>query len=200
MAYVTLSELKSYLEISDDHHNDHLTRILEAAATDIDSWCGRTFTVTASATRTVRVQNRYRVTIPDATDITTVRTDDNDDGTFETTWSASDYVLEPVDNINADGVTGWPYTSICAVESRTFPTTGRRPHALQLVGSFGWAAVPEEVEQVNLLSAMDRFRQKDAPFGVAGFGEFGPVRIRENRQYQSWLTKYRTAERVALVA
>ena len=43
---------------------------------------------------------------------------------------------------------------------------------IQVTGVFGWPAVPLAVKQAALIAAADLFRLKDAPFGVAGFGEF----------------------------
>lgn len=198
--YVTAAQFKTHLDITISTHDTVIARAIAAATSDVTSWCGRDFTVAATGSREVKVGNPWKVQIPDCTVLTAVKTDDNDDGTFETTWASSDYVLEPADNISADGVPGWPYTEIRAVSSRVFPTTGRRPRLLELTGDFGWLAVPDEVEQATLMAATDRFRSKDAPFGVAGFGEFGPIRVRDNRMYQAMLTKYRVSARAALVA
>jgi hypothetical protein len=47
------------------------------------------------------------------------------------------------------------------------------------------------VKQAALIAATDLFKLKDAPYGVAGFGEFGAVRIQDNLRVASLLAPYR---------
>ena len=128
-----------------------------------------------------------------------MRTDDDDDGTFETTWTiTTDYVLGG-SGVGYDGATGWPYTSLRAVGSRTWPTATLRP-AVQITATWGWAAVPVPVKQATLLLAAEAFKSKDAPFGVAAFGEFGPLRVRANPMVAQLLARYRHPVTSAVVA
>lgn len=48
---------------------------------------------------------------------------------------------------------------------------------VQVTARFGWSAVPYQVNEATILKAASLFKRKDAPFGVAGFNEFGAVRI-----------------------
>jgi len=63
---------------------------------------------------------------------------------------------------------------------------------------FGWPAVPRNVKTASLIAAAQIFRIKDAPFGVAGFGEFGVVRIQQNPQVMWLLRRYITGQRVGV--
>jgi hypothetical protein len=38
--------------------------------------------------------------------------------------------------------------------------------------------------------AEETFKMKDAPFGVAGFSDFGAVRVRDNPKVMSLLNRY----------
>lgn len=44
---------------------------------------------------------------------------------------------------------------------------------LKITGTWGWATVPDAVNEACILLAERLFRRKDAPFGVAGQGEVG---------------------------
>jgi hypothetical protein len=69
---------------------------------------------------------------------------------------------------------------------------------IQVTGTFGWPAVPLNVKEATLIQAADTFRSKDAPFGVAGFGEFGVVRVGPNLRVQSLLRRYINPSRVGV--
>ena len=110
----------------------------------------------------------------DLVSITSLKTDEAGDGTFETTWAASDYELGPIDRD-----TSRPYTRIDAVDSKVFPTyygTGRRAR-VEITGVWGWAAIPVEVKQACLIKATRLLTRMQSPNGIAGLDQFGPVRI-----------------------
>jgi hypothetical protein len=65
---------------------------------------------------------------------------------------------------------------------------------VEVTGVFGWPAVPAPVVQATMLVASELFRLRDAPFGVAGFGEFGAVRVRENPKVAALLDPYCKAQ------
>ena len=178
--YATLVEFKSYLgDISDTQDDEELTSALESVTREIEDHTNRQFNDAGSVTtRVYRPKNSRRVKVDDFHTITglVVETDDGD-GTFDTTWAAADYELEPLNGV-VDGKPGWPYEQIIAVGSRTFP--GARRATVRVTAQWGWATVPTPVKQACLILAAETFKLKDAPFGVAGFGEFGAVRVRNN--------------------
>jgi hypothetical protein len=71
---------------------------------------------------------------------------------------------------------------------------------VQVTAQWGWAAVPDSVKQATKILAAEIFRLKDAPLGVAGFNDFGPVRVREVPQVSMLLKRYRHPSRAAIVA
>jgi hypothetical protein len=89
-----------------------------------------------------------------------------------------------------DGESGWPYNRIItrASGSKLFILGAA---AVQVTAQWGWTAVPSGVKQATELAAAEIFRLKDAPFGVAGFGEAGLIRIRENPKLAMLLGPYR---------
>lgn len=190
--YATASELKARFRIEDSIDDDRIDEALASVSREIEDWCERQFNkVTVASARVYHQLTNTLVSVDDfhtSTDLA-VATDEDDDGVFETTWSSSEFQLEPLNGI-VSGVPGWPYRTIRAVESRWFPTCVRRA-PIQVTAQWGWAAVPAPVKEACLILAAETFKLGDAPFGVAGFGEFGAVRVRQNPMAQAKLAPYR---------
>lgn len=189
--YATLFELQSYLGIPDAEDDEQLTDALASASREVEDYCHRQFNDAGSATaRVYYPEHGCRVEVDDFHTTTglVVDTDDGDDGTYETEWASTDYQLQPLNGI-VDGVTGWPYREILAVESRRFPTCPKRP-PVQVTARWGWAAVPAPVKQATLIVAAETFKLSTAPFGVAGFDGFGAVRVRDNPMAAKKLRPY----------
>jgi hypothetical protein len=190
-SYATLAELKSRLRITDTGDDTQLTAALATASRGIEHCTGRQFNDAGSATARVyppdmgcwaRVDDFHTVVG------LVVKTDEDDDGTYETTWDAADYQLEPLNGI-VDGQTGWPYNEILAIESRHF-RPGRRA-TLQVTARWGWSAVPAPVKEATLILAEDIFKLRDTPFGVGGYAEYGRIRARQNPEVWNRIAPYR---------
>lgn len=192
--YATLPEIKSYVGIpSGDTADDTLLELaVESASREIDMYVGRRFWIDPTVvTRVYTTTDEAAVDIPDGIATTTglvVKTDDDDDGTYETTWTIdTDFRLEPV-NAAADGL---PWTRLVATGDRLFPTTVYR--GVQVTAKGGFATVPTPVKQACLILAGKLFKRKDAVFGVAGSPEYGSeVRILAgDRDAERLLSTYR---------
>jgi hypothetical protein len=194
--YTTLQEVKDILRlgtaVSDD--DSLLERCVESASRHIERYCERTFTA-GSATRVYAPNDSYLTETDDIISITTLKTSTSADGVFDTTWTASDYQLEPLNGI-AGGVYT-PYTQIRAVGDYLFPTVNfpnpQGEATVQVVGLFGWGtAVPTDIRQACNLLAVREFKRYDSPLGVAGFGEIGVVRVsRTDPDIESLLAPFR---------
>lgn len=188
--YCTPEQLKSRTGIDDNLDDREALSACRAVSRWIDEHCDRQF-----ARRTVTVQletcGNYSVQTPDLVSVTTLKTDDDGDGVYETTWSASDYELQPVGASTL--LEARPYTSIAAVGSRLFPIrygTGRRARA-ELVGVLGWPALPAAVSEAAAILAGDYLALGGMKFGVAGYGEYGAVRARLSSPALAMLAPYR---------
>jgi len=179
--YIGLDLLKHRLGIVDTDDDFKLLQAIAATSYGINKFCGRQFNrATTSSARTYQsLRSQNLVMVDDFWDATTavVSTDDDADGVYETVWSTSDYEFRPLNGV-VDGVPGWPYTRVAAVGYRRFPRRGRA--GVQLSSKWGWLAVPYPVIEATLIVAEEVSKLKDAPFGVAGFGEFGAMRVRMN--------------------
>lgn len=178
--YTSVDELADYLKTSNVTVNDSfLALAVESASRAIDDFCSRRFYADATATaRTFAPLDAYCLRVDDFFTTTglVVKTDTSDNGTFDTTWSVSDYELEPLNGLMRG--TPWPYTSIRAVDSETFPTAGLRSGSAEVTARWGWSATPAKVQQATLIKAGRIFLRKQSVTGVQdGFGEFGAIRI-----------------------
>lgn len=193
--YATVEALKSRFAdtVTTDDFEYH--QACYAAARAVEQICQRVFYRTTSEARTFVADNLYCLKLGDFNDLVSVSaitTDDGGDGTFETTWLSTDYQLLPHNPGAAPEQR--PYTEIKAVGSRTFPKPSgplTRDDRVKVTGVWGWPSVPFAVKEASLILAADFFKLKDAPFGVAGFGEFGQIRVRENQRVMSLLGPYR---------
>ncbi|HET6737750.1 MAG TPA: hypothetical protein VFH76_02415 [Kribbella sp.] len=181
-SYATLAELKSRLRIaeSDEVDDDGLTAALAVASRGIESCCNRQFNDAGSAT--ARLFHPPAVGAAEVDDFSTivgllVETDPLTDGTFTSTWAASDYELRPLNGV-VGGVPGWPYWRIRPIGRRFTCWTDRA--TLRVTARWGWATVPAPIKEATLILAEDVFKLKDSPFGAGGYGEYGRIRAREN--------------------
>lgn len=176
--YATTAELKSEFRITDADDDFELAAALSAASTWVTTYCDRDFNQAAAASARIFYPANCQVVNLDDVATTTslvVKTDEGDDGTYETTWTASDYQLEPLNQM-ANGLTGWPYTRLRAVGSYRFPTAKVAP--VQVTAIWGWPSVPAPVRKATLLYAAALYKSRDSAEGVlSGFGDFGPIRV-----------------------
>jgi len=188
--YASLADLKARLNIpaADTDHDAELEDKLKGASREVEAFCGRQFNNAGSASpRLYYPESPWLVEVDDFHTTTSLTVKTGVDGSFDTTWSAADYELEPLNGI-VEGQTGWPYWQIKAVGGRTFPC-GRRA-TVEITAVWGWAAVPDPIKDATLIIASESFKLREAPFGVAGFGEFGVVRITTNQVAMRKLAPY----------
>lgn len=183
--YCTLAEIKARIRITDTADDTALELAVESASRAIDHHCTRRFYLdAATSARTYNVP-RGGVLLGDTLCIDdydpattpTVKVDDNDDGVYETTLvAATDYVAEP---LNASNVEPGPKNELRFLSRAVQQSlTGRAE--VQVTAKWGWPSVPTAVKQACETIAIDLFKAKDAPFGVAGSSDFGTLRIRSD--------------------
>lgn len=164
--YITLPELKSYLEINSAADDTELTVWITAASRAVDRYCSgvmpRQFgKAAAPVTRTYRRPLFYDRELC----LWVLEIDDLQDTTAFTVagvaYASSGATLLP-DNAPADGV---PYTQLGFTSIPASPVV--------LSGAWGWSAVPAQVQgAVRLQCNRWNFRRR-SPAGVAGSPESG---------------------------
>jgi hypothetical protein len=166
--------------VQDQRDDATIERAIESASRWIDNVTGtRFYRNSTDETREYTPEYPDKFFCPDDIgSITTLKTDEAGDGTFEVTWTAdTDYRLKPA---NAD-LDGTPYTRIITSPqgSFSFPLVDE---GLQLVGKFGYNATdsyPTDVNEACIILAQRFLKRKDAPLGVMGTQAMGFVRLED---------------------
>lgn len=174
------SDVKSSLGIADSVDDERIDIALDAATAMIQDYCSRQFLIdSTSSSRVYRAEDICLVHVDDISTSTNlvVATDEAGNGTFSTTWAASDYQLEPL-NGKINGQTR-PYNTIRAVGDKWFPQDAGRA-TVRVTALWGWPTVPEAVRQAAIIQTISVFRSADAPFGATPFAETGILRLRSS--------------------
>lgn len=178
--YVSLSEVKAALRITDSVDDDLLELSIEAASREIDGYCERVFYNAGTATRVYIPTDNFLTEVDDLISISQLRTSSTGES-FDTTWNLStDVQLEPLNGV-VGGLTQ-PYTRLRAIGDYLFPVWDPRnvnahEATVQVTGVYGWVNVPKAIKQATLLLSLRQFKRYDSPLGVAGFGDIGVVRV-----------------------
>lgn len=190
--YVTLAQLKAWLGISDSNtaQDGNLSSRILSASADISSWCHRQFGRSEVATeRTFRV-GRTGVDVHDFWTAEGLAVVPYLGTTAGSAWDVSALALEPRDGI-VNETPGWPYRRIST-------SYGDHPlnmaffysaSTVKVTAKWGWENVPENVVTACLMLASSDAKAKDAPFGVAGFGDYA-IRVRSNPMVEEKLRDY----------
>ena len=176
--YATLADLKAALRITDSVDDSLIEISIEAASREIDGYCNRVFYST-SGTRVYNPVDTFVTNTDDIVSVTTLKTSSNAE-VYDQIWKTSDFQLEPLNGVSGGLVQ--PATRIRAVGDYLFPiwsvgSTYNNFAPVQVVGVFGWSAVPTAVKQATILLAMRQFKRYDSPLGVAGFSDLGAIRV-----------------------
>lgn len=191
MAYASVAEAREWLSIDDSYDDSTIALALTSAEDAVTEHCGWRFD-SVSATYVFHANSSSTLdlgALPLASSSITLKTDDNADGVYETTWASTDYQLEPLNGVGPNGLPGWPYTTIRGID-RAFPMDGNGRPGVQIVGTFGWAAVPDNVKLASIMTAGWVWTAKATPSGVM-VTEFGPVSVRQVPQAERLLRVYR---------
>lgn len=179
-AYVELEQLKQTLTLAGTSFADWDLQVAAQSASRLaDEITGRRFYPDADANqvRTYTALSDVVVHVDDLLQLTSLKTDPDGDGTFDETWAAADYRLEPL-NAAAEG-RPWERIRRHPAGDYCFPTC--YPAAVQVTGKFGWSAAPAQIVEATMLLATRLLKRKrEAPFGlvaVAGVESGTPAHI-----------------------
>lgn len=162
--YCSVETVKGRLGLTLMDQDAALERAIGAASRAIDGLTGMTF-FSATATRHFTADDPYLLRIDDCLAITTLKTDDNGDRTYATTWAVTDFDSEPYNAL--------PITRLRVAPggAHSFPLTRR---GVELAGSWGTAAAaPDNISEACVLVAVKIYKRKDSPFGIFGSPELG---------------------------
>ena len=103
--YASIADLKGLLGISSTTDDTVMRKVLESASRSIDQYCNRYF-VTQSETK--YFDGAYILWLPDLLSITKLKTNEDSDATFESTFETTDYITYGVgleDSLNTLPIT-----------------------------------------------------------------------------------------------
>ena len=171
-ASVTLSDVTDVIDDND------MELAISTASRDIDAFCRRRFyTTSVDEVRhySTAFDDLLFITGPDVISVTSLKTDDDADGTYETTWSAGDFSLLPTD-ATMETPPGF-YRRIGRKPNGAywFPRT---ENGIEVTGKFGYTTTPDAVHTACLIQAFRLFRRKQSPDGVIGMTDAYAVRIK----------------------
>jgi len=180
--YCSLPEAKNWIGLNDNIDDAQVENLVTAVSRWIDQYCDRHFWQFVGARyfdsndRQVLNFGAYN----DLLSVTSVKTDDNNDGVYETTWAAADYQLLPRNNAAAPE--SRPYRALRSTGNKWFPIPWawlltNRVGLVEVTGTWGWAAIPTAVNQACRMQVSRELQRQKSPEGVSGWGEFGPMRI-----------------------
>jgi hypothetical protein len=180
--YASLSDVKAAARITDTIDDSLLEIAIESSSRDIDAYTERVFysTGATAVTRVYIPQDIYLVETDDIISVQTLKSDSTGNGTFDITWAATDFQLEPL-NGRAGGI-DTPATRIRAIGEYLWPVYEPRnvnsnQASVQVTGVFGFATVPIAIKQATILAALRAYKRYESPTGVLGFSDMGVVRI-----------------------
>jgi hypothetical protein len=177
--YVTLDQFKASQNLTGFSFADaDGTQALASASRAVDAICGRRFYLLTDSNDSVRYYTPLRpatLEIDDLVSFTSMASDQDGDGVFETTWTLhQDFELAP-DNADSDGVP-WERIVLKQRTQTTLPVGLGR--SVQVTGIFGWSNVPDGVISLtSILAARLLMRVRNAPFGVVSLGVESATRI-----------------------
>ena len=118
-----------------------LFQLLLAVSVAVDNHCNRHF-YPLTATRTFDGTADVVLPVADLLSVTTLKADDDDDGTFETEWASTDYQLLP---LNADPTQHWgrPHHALRTLARGTKQAFARGQARYQIAGVWGYRTFEE---------------------------------------------------------
>lgn len=145
-SYISRDALKLNLNDSVDTDDATYRRVLEAVSRAIDNHLKRTFR-TYLATRVYTPREADWLWVDDLLAVTSLKTDEDDDLTYEVTWTANaDYELYPY---NAP-VDEEPYYQLRRRPNGNYSFPAGHPQSVQVVGKWGYW---EELETLTATAA-----------------------------------------------
>ena len=173
--YINLASLKAELTITDTTDDAILLRKLEAVSRLIDGECDRHFYTKTSTKYFTALSGNY-VYLPDLLSVTTLKTDDDGDRTYENTWAATDYDLLDYNEFPKYKI------HITPEGNYTFPSTRKGVEIVGLWGfGDGWSAVPYEDSATNTSEVLDN-SETDVDVGAGTAFAVGQLILVESEQ------------------
>ena len=172
--YATLVEIKAAMTSGMGTSQDTvIERVVTAVSREIDRHCRRRF-YGVSETRYYTPVDYAKLDIDDVgtSGSITLKTDEDGDRTYETTWASTDFDLWPYN--------GAPYMEVHVTPQGNNAWPVKVAKSVELAAIFGYqsgtsADAPADVREACIIQSTRIFHRKDNPYGVAGNAEMGQL-------------------------
>lgn len=175
--YATLSQYKDRHDIDDTEDDAAIESIITAVSRLIDNitW-QRFYSATADETRYYTAEDSGYLPVTDRiVSITTLKTDNDQDGTYENTWTVTtDYNLLPY-NAALDGE---PYNAIERAYNGNYSFPRNVKKGVQIVGRFGWSTAPLPIQEACYLGTARIMQRQDTALGVSAAASLGQLQVK----------------------
>lgn len=151
--YCTLAEFRLYKKTTTTGtHDPMLEDLVEAASRYIDTQTNRFFYTSTGKTAYYTPEFSDMLLIDDLYAVTTLKTDEDGDGTYENTWTTGatgDFYLMPFNaaSFGNSGSYSYQWIEINPEGDYTFPKAFR---SVQLIGDYGWSGIPADIKMACL--------------------------------------------------
>ncbi len=165
------------LSSTDTADDARLESIVQAVSRHIDDWTGRRYyTSTADEVRFFTADCDEYIDVGDVLTVTTLRTDLSNDRTYNSTWSSTDFELDPPNA--AFESQPQPYTRIYTTPQAAFYFPAGVRRGVRVAGRWGYStSTPDVVREACLIQVGRVFRRRDSPFGIAGNLDQGTIKL-----------------------
>lgn len=142
-SYLSLTKFKDAIKANDLDDDTTFRECLEAATLQIDNATQRTFRE-YTGTRVYTPYYSDRLDIDDLLAVTTLKTDTDDDYSYDESWATTDYALWPFNAV----VDGQPYTRVLTKPNGTRVFSPLSDQSVQIVGRWGYNRTLERISSL----------------------------------------------------
>ncbi|MDD5512070.1 MAG: phage head-tail connector protein [Dehalococcoidales bacterium] len=170
MDYCNIYEVKRDLDITEDTKDHVIQPLIEEAKIHIDNYCKREFDTTS--------ETRYfdgsasPLFIDDLVSVTTLKLDEDGDGTFEATLTTDDYILYPLND--------YPKTMVKVNPNGDYGgfASGIKK-GVEINGSWGYAStVPKPIRRAAIMQVCRWFKRRESGYAtVVGMPDIGTFEV-----------------------
>lgn len=170
--YVSADEVAAFARVDDDVDDEQYALFASMASRAVDNATNRQFGLTTSQARfyVPRWSFKRAAWVVETDDFVTV-TEVAVDALGTGIWEVLDIAVLGKLPVNA-AVKERPFERI-TIRGTLVPAFSYTEESVRVTGTFGWAAVPEEVKGATLLQASRFAARRDSPYGIAGSPESG---------------------------
>ena len=176
--YATLNgyKLRFFDEGAGDTKDDNaIESVIEAVSRSIDNICWqRFFTSAANESRYFTAEFSDWLRLPERIiSVNTLKTDNDNDRTYESIWTTNDYDLLPY-NATLDGEP-YRWLEVTPNGDYSFPVGVRK--GVEISGKFGWSSAPGPIGEACLLASHRLMARRNSPYGVSGAAAMGNLTL-----------------------